>query len=498
VKCSICSAECGGWKFRYRGDIYCRSCFHDHFELLECVKCHKRKYVHYKTKPHPTCKICLVRDKPCLRCGRPVTRPGRITKNGTVCASCDRYFVEPKRCGACGELKKDVWLREVGENAEPTPMCASCYSKTMKACSRCRRRKKDCLPDENGKPVCRMCRGEPRICRQCGKPFPAGRGRICGECSSMNGMKEKVAFAKGALSGMMAELFEDFSRHLAKERGAEFATHRILYFFPFFQEIDALVGDYPRFPSFEQLLNHFSVANTRRYLSAMRFFETKGLISRSPEAQELYANLDMIERYLETFGKSDPFRDILDGYYRFLDEKQMRGKITVRTVRLSLTPAVRFLEYCRACGANAPGQTILDGYLWCFPGQRNTISGFVSFYNRAYNGSLALSTSRKSHGEPIRLERTRASEARREQLFISMMREIGEKRRDASRYTREDILRISIEYLHDVGIPGDGVVLSFLPVKKRNGEYLIRCAGREFYLPREVASDVKQYETMYK
>jgi len=288
---------------------------------------------------------------------------------------------------------------------------------------------------------------------------------------------------------MMAAHFESFSHYLLEKRGAEHTTHRILYFFRFFQEIDRFVGNKKQFPSFEQLVNHFSVSHTRRYLSAMQFFESEGLIERSPEIQDLYANFDMIERYLSAFMKNDPFHAVVRNYYRFLDEKHMKGKISARTFRLSLTPAVKFLQYCKLFKTSEPNQEILDGYLWCIPGQRNTLSGFITFYNQAYGTSLVLSTG-KDVPKTIRLKSPNASKKRREQLFITMMRELKRDHDAHTAYTREKILRISIEYLHDIKIPDNGVMISFLPIKQRKGEHFIRFAGREFYLPEEVIEAV--------
>ena len=283
----------------------------------------------------------------------------------------------------------------------------------------------------------------------------------------------------------MAEHFESFSQYLIEKRGAKFTTHRILYFFAFFQEIDAFIGDGRHFPSFEQLVNHFSVAHTRKYLSAMQFFESAGLIERSPEIQDLYANFNMIERYLKTFQKGEPFYDAIHNFYHDLEERHTAGRISVRTIRLSLTPAVKFLQYCQLFGVSKPTQTILDGYLWCVPGQRNTLSGFITFYNKTYSTSLVLSTGKKSPKEIV-LKSPNVSKKRREQLFIVMMRILKRDADHQHEYTTEKILRITIEYFHDVAIHDDGVMLSFLPIKQRKGEHLIRFAGREFYLPAEI------------
>lgn len=287
----------------------------------------------------------------------------------------------------------------------------------------------------------------------------------------------------------MAEHFEAFADYLIKKRGAEFTTHRLLYFFAFFQKIDALIGNSRHFPTFEQLVNHFSVAYTRKYLSAMQFFESIGLIERSPEIQELYANFDMIDRYLETFRQEGTFYEIIHSYYQALEDKHTRGKISVRTIRLSLTPAIKFLKYCQHLGASRPTQTILDGYMWCFPGQRNTLSGFIVFYAKTYHASLVLHTGKKS-AKTVVLKSPKASKKRREQLFIAMMRTLR-READDHEYTTEKILRVTIEYFHDVKILDEGVALSFLPIKQKKGEHFIRFAGREFYVPDEIIKIIK-------
>lgn len=482
--CTICSNPCKGWKFRYRGDIYCRSCFHEHFELLKCIKCEKNKYIHYKTKPYPVCKICLIKDKPCIRCHREIIHFGRITKFGPVCASCNKYFVEAKICRTCGKTSKDVWMRASNEEKSLGLLCKSCYDKTLLICIKCRRPRKDCTLNKDKKLVCKLCLESTRICRQCGQPFPAGRGRICHKCSSVNGLQKKVAFAKGALSTMTVELFESFSCYLLKKRGAKFASHRILYFFPFFQKLDTLIENYEKFPSFEQIIEHFSVIYTRKYLTAMQFFEEEDLIERNKEIQELYSNLDMIERYLNIFPNGTRFHQIIKDYYCFLEKKYTEGKIVARTIRLSLTPAVKFLQYCKLFKEEIT-QTVLDGYLWCIPGQRNTMSGFVSFYNKAYTTSLSLSTKKKDSKE-IFLKKSNKSQKRSEQLFITMIRTLQKQSEYSGKYNKEKVLRIAIEYLHAIHVPNKGVMLSFLAIKQREGEYFIRFAGREFYLPDEV------------
>ncbi len=478
--CDICSTVCDTWKFRYFGKIFCRQCFHDHFEMLQCVKCGKNKYVHYKTKPDPTCKICLIKDKPCIRCKRPIARFGKIVAQGAVCASCSKYFIEERLCTVCKEYSHNVFIRSLSDTQKP--MCDRCYRKTLDTCYGCRRKKPDCIKQENGKYLCKKCLQGDRICRQCGHAFPAGRGRICAECSSRNGLYNKVLFASGALSPLLAEHFQYFSEYLDKKRGAAFASHRILYFFPFFQKLDTLHESLGRFPRYHEIINAFSVDYTRQYLTAMHYFETCNAIHIDKEIQDLYANLDMIERYLGAFKKTSYFGTLIQSYYNYLDEKQKCGKITVRTVRLSLTPAVKYLKYCNYCKSDIPSQETLNGYLWCYPGQTNTLSGFIIFLRKHYTYNLKLSKAEKP-----KLLRPNASKARRKQQFIQLLRDIVQGTIDAD---NEHILRISIAYLHDIQIP-DYARISFCDIKQKSGNFYLRIAGREISLPSEIIKKLK-------
>jgi len=485
VTCSICNAPCDQWRYRYHGDIYCKECFHEHFELLQCHKCKKMKYIHYKTKPTPTCKICQIDDTPCIRCKRPVTRFGKITKAGQVCASCSRYFIEPRRCELCDKVSFNVFTRTIDHTKRS--ICTSCYEKTLPVCHLCQRKKKDGTYNVDGKFICTACQEEPRVCEQCGSLFPAGRGRICMECSAKNGLMEKVNFASGALPDLLAEYYRSFAAYLIKKRGAQFASHRILHFFKFFQELEEMMkttmpDDSPSFPSYEEIIEYFSVAYTRKYLTVMQFFEHEGIIKWDREIQAVYADLDMIDRYLDAFRPQTFFGKIIRRYHSFLNEKYSDGDISARTLRLSMTPAVKYLQYCQFLNEETPTQDILDGYMYCIPGQRNSISPFISFLKNSYGYDLKHTTKRQP---PIALERPLTSKEQRRQRFIKMMRSLNGELQTKRIYNQEDILRITIEYLHDIKVPNDKVMISFLPIKKRDKDHFIRFAGREFYLPSE-------------
>ena len=70
-----------------------------------------------------------------------------------------------------------------------------------------------------------------------------------------------------------------------------------------------------------------------------------GSVNINLKIKEEFANLDMINRYLDRFSKGSKSRNLIKEYYKYLLEKLEQNKTTIRSIRLSLTPAVKFLEY---------------------------------------------------------------------------------------------------------------------------------------------------------
>lgn len=472
--CDICFQKHPGWIYRYRGRIYCRQCFNDHFEIKQCSKCGESKYIWYQHKEKPLCKICEIKDDPCIRCGKEIKRFGKIVEYGPVCASCSKYYREKRQCMVCYKYSREVFNREIDGSVKPA--CTSCYNKTLPSCSRCQRKKIPHTFSLDRKPVCEKCSGEDRVCKGCGEAFPAGRGRICQECSSRNGLKEKVLSSREELSTVYGDHFAGFASWLCEKRGAPFASNRILSYLPWFKELDGLEKELGRAPTYADIVSAFSVAKTRQYLLVTRYFDDKGIIPVDKEAQKIHADLDMIGRYLSVFKKQSEYHRMILSYYEFLEEKHDAGKMSIRSMRLALTPAVRFLQYCGYGKEEKPSQRLLESYLWCFYGQKNAISAFILFLNREFDGSFSLRTIHR----PV-LERPKSSQKYLEQRFISLLR-----RKDvADEKGHETLLRVAIGYLHGVNVPRY-VKLGFCNIKKGKDGYYVRLAGKAFSLSMEL------------
>ncbi|UFS62736.1 hypothetical protein LOH54_01080 [Sulfurimonas sp. HSL-3221] len=362
-------------------------------------------------------------------------------------------------------------------------VCQSCYNKHLPVCSQCRKQRKAYTYDDEQKPVCRICALEgTRTCKVCGEEFPAGVGRICTSCSSNNSLGRQIDFGQHALSPFMAEYFTQFSQWLVKRRGSQFASNKIKQYFPYFFDLDRFAEELERHPSYEELVDRFTVARTRQNLLVSIFLDEIGVIRIDKRVQEEYSNMDMIERYLGRFPKKTWQADMLHKYSEHLHTKLQNDQTTVRSIRLALGGAVNLLHYCRHFVPVELSNKALHGYLWKFPGQRGTLTGFVNFVNSGYSIDLQLPNA----GKTI-LHTPTKSRQLLERLFLEALRS-GEQ--DLSSVVKKTVL--AIEYLHHVGIP-DNVVIELRDIKrsKKDSSWSVRLAGREFYLPEEVTPAAK-------
>lgn len=472
--CDFCNTPLINWDYRYNGKHYCRSCYDRDFSVQVCDVCNKCKMIE-KSLHQPICKICQVKDRPCIRCAKAIINPGMITEHGPVCNSCSKYFREQKQCTECGEYKHHVSNRSVEKGQKL--LCQNCYNKTLLTCVMCQRKSKTFRLDPNGKSICKKCVTESRNCAQCGNPFPAGRGKICSECSSINGIKKKMKFYQGALRDEVSQIAEGFSGWLVERRGVQFTSHRFMYYFPYFQDIEQLVQDLSRWPTYYELVEAFTVSKMRKYLLATRYLEESGLITVDKAVKDEFANWNMIDRYLSTFKEGSFFHQVLGEYFDVLNKKLIEGRTTVRSIRLAITPVVKLFQYCEYCNENQPTQLIFQSYLWLFPGQKSTITGFVNFLNVKTPVELSL----REVVMPS-LERPLSSRERLKMRLIVWMR-----REYVSTVDKENFLRVVIGFLHWIHIPDD-VRIGFCEIKKNKGkEHFIQIAGKVFYLPDRVA-----------
>lgn len=476
--CDYCNSALTDWDYRFQGKHYCRTCYLRFFELTTCAVCNKEKRI-FIFLSERICKHCLVKDKPCIRCGKTEYPHGLISEYGPVCASCAVYFRKYKTCSSCHKESYDISNRTLLDGSKKL-LCSACYNKTLPVCRKCHRHTKPHKTLGN-KIICKKCDTEPdRICKQCGVLFPAGRGRICGECSYKNMLKKRTKSCASLLSVFTSSFFEEFSLWLESRRGAMFAGIHISKYYPFFSELDTMSQNLQRFPTYAEILEHLTVAKTREYLLATLFLKDTGKIIFDRSVQEEYANLDMIDRLIESFSLDDIRYTIIVDYCNRLYEKQLKNQTTIRSVRLALTPAAKFLHYCNNFKESEINDNALSGYLWVYHGQRSAIYGFINFLNNNHRFSL------QSHRTKPIIGSSRYSKKQLKTKLVQLLREPEENEK-----YRRYLFRIALGYCHNLDLPDNAFIQYTNIKKKKNGTHYIRLIGRELYLPEDIVRNLK-------
>lgn len=472
MNCSSCSDVLTNWDYRYRGKRYCRKCYDINFKLQVCSVCERQRKIAIDLKIS-VCKTCQAKDKPCIRCGKTEYTPGKITGDGPVCNSCSKYFRAPKTCISCGTVSITVSNRNFSDGTAKL-VCGLCYNKTLPICYSCGKQRKAYTCDENAHPICEICTTEgERECSQCCKPFPAGQGKICRDCTYENTLHRKARFGSEALSPYMSELYVRFGEWLKQRRGVLFAAIHLNRYLPYFSKLDDLSERLDRIPVYAEAVAELTVAMTRTNLLVTFFLNEEGIIVLDRQVQEEYANIDMIARYRERFEAGTWAQKVIDGYYEQLASKPL-NKTSIRSVRLAIGTAANFLSYSEDMEEVRISTKGLHGYLWKYPGQKSSITGFVNYLNRYH--SLNLEMPKWKHPE---LSSPRQGRMQLKQILIDLLRTS-----DGSKEYKNRLIRIAIAYLHSVDIP-ENICLKDEDIKQTGkGNRFIRLAGREFYLPK--------------
>lgn len=470
MNCDSCGELLTNWDYRYRGKHYCRKCYDIGFSLQTCTVCGRQRKISIDLAI-PICKTCQVKEKPCIRCGKTEYSNGKITAEGPVCNSCSKYFREPKQCLSCGTFSIFVSNRNLSDGTVKQ-ICSSCYNKTLPICYRCGKQRKAYTHDESNHPICEICATEgERECIQCGKLFPAGKGRICRDCTYENTLRRKARYGGKALSPHTSELYVRFAEWLKQRRGVLFAAVHLNRYLTYFSKLDDLAERLKRIPTYGETVAELTVAMTRVNLLVTLFLDEEGIVPVNRKVQEEYANIDMITRYCERFEEGTWAQKVIDGYLQKLESKS--AKTSIRSIRLAIGTAANLLSYSECLGEPKVNRNTLHGYLWKYPGQKSSITGFINYLNREYQ--LKLEMPEWKHPE---LSSPKKGRMQLKQVLIDLLRSPVQSDEYQNR-----LIRTAIAYLHGVEIP-DNVCLGIEDIRQTNaGDRLIRLAGRGFYLP---------------
>lgn len=365
-----------------QGEGYCGSCYARLFKKRLCPKC--SQLARLPSRIGAVCKRCEHVGKPCARCGKVNFEIGKVTSYGPVCNACSPYFRKPRPCGRCGTLS--TRLSRVSRLGIDEQVCPACQQSDYACCSACGKHRQ--LTGTERK-LCKTCHEKGVIaCSTCGESTPAGYGKICKNCYLRNLLAKRVAMDRASFAdGQMAQLFDEFASWLLVESGAHKATTSIHRFQEFFSEVENLWGGVP---DYKVLLKHYGTLGLRRRELPMRFFVRTGRVVVDPAARNDQAMLQQIEVLLNTLSAESRASSLLVEYHRHLERRLAKGEISMKSIRLAITPAVALLKDARLDQGQSVCQQDLDRYLERVPGQRAAISGFIGFLRKHIKLELTL------------------------------------------------------------------------------------------------------------
>lgn len=407
-RCDQCGREMEKAHRIYKGLSYCSTCYAREFKSKICPKCGAISRLLAKD-PDAICGRCE-KDKPCVRCGKEKYSLGLMSIYGPVCKSCARYFSEPKPCSQCGQLSHH--LSRVYRLGIMEPICPKCARQDHACCQACGRSRR-LSPSPDGRQLCKKCLELGEIpCSSCGNLMPAGRGKQCNTCYWNSVFERRLSLNQAAiLEKRISQNYYYFGIWLKQKIGVFNAALKVGRYLTFFLELEKIEFAHP---DYSKLLAHFGAEQLRRVqLPIQWLIETQGLVvdTLQKKADSERRQIDCLVHRLITGSKS---RGIIDAYYQYLIRKQENGKTSLRSIRLSLHPALSVLELCLTTGHDLPEQKDINRYLNCTPGQIAALSGFISFLNKNYG--LKLKREMKHHEK-----QKKRTKDRLEKKLIQMM-----------------------------------------------------------------------------
>ena len=297
-------------------------------------------------------------------------------------------------------------LHKIQKNSETIWLCHHCDKENYGICSRCRRYRKITIDETHSEKICNRCLTEKNTCcTQCNREMPAGRGRLCEECTWHNTYQKRVTFNKAAFQHeLFADYYGQFCEWILRKWGSQKAAHSVNKHILFFLQLDK---NFELLPSPEQLLSLFGTDALRRSKLPVDWLDSEHSIKIDENSKKMMSERQQIERLVNKSGLDERFRGIIETYKLNLLDKYSKEKTSLRSIRLALRPAISLLVLCQKKNLLWPDQHELTHYLYHIPGQKAAITGFISFINRHYSTKLNIECIKKLKNQKTKkLEKT--------------------------------------------------------------------------------------------
>ncbi len=465
--CDVCRHSMEHVHRVHAGLRYCSKCYYRCFKSKPCASCGQSARL-FVTDPNAICNRCL-NKRPCVRCCRVSSSISKLTPQGPVCPSCYKYFSAYKVCEVCGTEDRAaaraprLWGDKI--------VCTKCARIDYQSCSRCNHHR-ICNLDEVGKPTCALCRNEsPRQCNECRVTIPAGLGLQCRKCQERKRLRHLgYGLAELLVTHECREAFRSYVNWLNNSPWPGRVSRTLNKHVEFFMEVERRelkLDDGPK------LLYELGTPFLRRHLMVSRWLEEARSCDIDKNQRANASDRVRLKKAVSVLPERSAARSAADQFSKELSDAVSDGKITIRTARLSMRPAVDLLKRVQRSKALAITQDDLLAYLRDRPGQRAAISRFIGFVKRNYALDLVLPRSAQLSKLPF----SGSDEAVRLLLRTDV--------RDAE--FERDWLRLMLVHLHRLSERTANRVISRAEISEVEGGYQC-CLGVDIYwLPRPSA-----------
>lgn len=392
----------------YKGNEYCGSCYARVFVSTPCVECGKNARIHRHSEAPAHCRQCVIKDRVCVRCAKPVLKAGMLTEHGNpVCPSCVPYFLTKQRCPGCGEMASR--LSRAMRYGIDEKICNKCRDRlTHKSCSRCGKYRAVMGYTEHEKPLCQHCLPDVQAnhsCPGCGKIMPGLGKAQCTACLNWARLSKEVSLYRLSFEQeWVGELLEYFFRWLHQKNPddpdliSDFLRNE-----PLFCDLDRKFI-HAEDISEKSLLLQFSVLYLRSHLLASSFLQHHFGFALSEESKLEAAEIERVKKKIEE-NRQKAWGPLFEEYAGRL----FSLKKNIRTIRLYLRAVEKFCTYAELGETPFSNSDILK-FLRVHGGSKDSLHPFVTFCRDVKQWEVAMPSDRivKKQRIPANVKKVKA------------------------------------------------------------------------------------------
>jgi len=368
-------------------------------------------------KGMPLCRACSLKDRSCLRCGKPLPRASKTLAEGSVCGSCVTYYKEPKPCPVCGQLSLRL-SRNATRGFTKQPVCERCQRTGNVTCVGCGKNRLPAGTRDDGKPVCKSCleRGNnPFVCKTCGKDGKPHSKIMCHACYWRKRADKRFKDSVALLTHEWArEAFRAFYSDLITRQDPQVvATSKLERYFLFFAKLDSAFDD-PKVITADHLISSLGADGLRRHAVPYSFLSKEKIIPEIAHESLEESTEQRRQKLILEQAKDAWYGTLLERFHHHLEKineryatrgwKGKRRRFVPRTVTADLRAASVFLAFVNkeqhVSSLQQLQQPDLDRFLAENNGYRTGVRAFLRYLNRKEKLFRKLSQPSVARGLP--------------------------------------------------------------------------------------------------